>query len=292
MEVSSTFAGSSARDEHVEITWRQAMNFAAATGDNNPWYLDDTREGGIVASPMIASALTWPIAERTDALWDRQDFPYEVLQRQVHFTEMLVWHRLMRPGDRLTIRSKVAAIAPCRGGTLLTVRFEGIDEAGQPVFTECSGAFLRGIRCVDGPRGTETLPALPARTGDGQVLWMCPIAIDPLAAHVYDGCANIHFPIHISQQSARAVGLPRSILQGTATLAFAAREILNREFGGDPARLRMLACRFTGMVVPGTEIVVRLLERQAIENGQRVFFEVQDAAGRNAISDGVAESRE
>jgi hypothetical protein len=47
--------------------------------------------------------------------------------------------------------------------------------------------------------------------------------------YVYDGCTNIYFPIHTSVGFARMVGLPDIILQGTATLAYAARELADRE---------------------------------------------------------------
>ena len=43
------------------------------------------------------------------------------------------------------------------------------------------------------------------------------------------------------------MGLPGIIHQGTATLAYAVRELVNREARGNPALLKALACRFTGM---------------------------------------------
>lgn len=41
------------------IGWRQTTNYAAATHDMNPRYLDDEREGGIMAPPMFAVTLGW-----------------------------------------------------------------------------------------------------------------------------------------------------------------------------------------------------------------------------------------
>ena len=54
MQVSSSYVGSVSNPLEQEITWRHAMNFAAAVDDNNPIYFDDEREGGIIAPPMIA----------------------------------------------------------------------------------------------------------------------------------------------------------------------------------------------------------------------------------------------
>jgi acyl dehydratase len=46
-------------------------------------------------------------------------------------------------------------------------------------------------------------------------------------------------------------GLPGIILQGTATLAIALREIIEKEADGNSGRISSLFCRFTGMVLPG-----------------------------------------
>ncbi|MBN2311948.1 MAG: hypothetical protein JXR94_23420, partial [Candidatus Hydrogenedentes bacterium] len=180
------------------------------------------------------------------------------------------------------------AIAPRRGGTLLAIRFDAVDEAGAPVFTEYVGAFLRRVRCAGEATGEENLPEVPSFEPDGSPLWEVPIHIDPLAAHVFDGCGGLHFPIHTSKRFARSVGLPRTILQGTATLSLAVRELTNRELDGDPNRLRSLACEFTGLVLPGTPITVRVLGREQTGDTGRLFFDVLNAEEKKAITDGYA----
>ena len=54
VQVSSTFVGTTLKEYTADVTWRRTMNYAAGTGDMNPWYLDDEREGGIIAPPMFA----------------------------------------------------------------------------------------------------------------------------------------------------------------------------------------------------------------------------------------------
>ena len=73
-------------------------------------------------------------------------------------------------------------------------------------------------------------------------------------------------------------------MQGTCTLALAARELINREAGGDPTRLKTLSCRFSGMVRPGTTISVALKMR----NQEDLFFEVVNQEGEKAVSKGYA----
>jgi acyl dehydratase len=264
------------------------MNYAAATGDFNPCYFDDTQAEGVIAPPMMAVALTWQISGR---IWDylqAEDFPREVLLTQVHYTEHLRFHRPVRPGDHLLIRGKVAAIFPRKAGTLVVVRFDALDEREQPVFTEHIGGMMRGVRCLDGGAGSEDLPLLPEEAADEEGFWEAPLTVDPLAPFVYDGCTDIHFPIHTSAQFARDVGLPGIILQGTATLAFAVREMVNREAGGDPVQMQSLACRFTGMVLPGSIIRIRMTGIQEVADGRLVRFIVLNGGGEKAIRGGIA----
>ena len=122
MEISSKFVGMSLKTLASTITWRQTMNYAAATGDNQPLYFDDERPEGIIAPPMFAVAVTWPISERILDFIEAADFPQEIIFTQVHYTEDLSFYRPIRPGDHLLIRGKVSAILPHRSGTLVVLR--------------------------------------------------------------------------------------------------------------------------------------------------------------------------
>lgn len=139
MQLSAQFAGTPLRNRAVTVNWRHTMNYAAAVGDTNPVYFDDEREGGIIAPPMFCVALTWPISERLGEHIQADDFPEEVLSTQVHYTEHIEIHRPLRPGDRLTISGRIAAILPRPSGTHALIRFDATDAANTPVFTEHMG---------------------------------------------------------------------------------------------------------------------------------------------------------
>jgi len=285
MEIDSSLAGKTIAGLEREVTWRETMNYAAAVGDANPRYMDDTQ--GIVAPPLFAVAVTWPIMERIqDQLGGR--LPMEVIATMVHATEHLVFHRPIRPGDRLRVGGRVAAVLPGSAGTRFVLRLDATDTDGNAVFTEYAGALFRGVSCPDSGRGKEDIPDLPRRDEPASPLWECEIPIAREAAHLYDGCTDIVFPIHTSPAFARAVGLPDILLQGTATLALAAREILNREAQGTPERLREIACRFTGMVIPGTPIRLQLLRKEPDENGTDLHFRGLNGEGGIALHWGYA----
>ena len=100
----------------------------------------------LVAPPMFSVAVTWPVCERIWEYIQADGFPLEILVNLVHYTESLTFHRLATPGDRLTVKGRIAAITPHRAGTLIVLRLQAIDKRGDPVFTEHIGGLLRGAQ--------------------------------------------------------------------------------------------------------------------------------------------------
>lgn len=78
---------------------------------------------------------------------------------------------------------------------------------------------------------------------------------DKYLPHRYAGASGDFNPIHIDNDFAQAVGLPRNILHGLYSMAQVARA-QTEAAGGDPRSLRRLSVQFRGMGVPEEEIVV------------------------------------
>lgn len=287
MELNTRFVGTPLRSRSTIVNWRDTMNYAASVGDNNPVYFDDTRESGIIAPPMFCVALTWPVSERLGEHLESGSFPEEVIPTQVHYTEHIQIHRLVKPKDRLTISGKIAGIQPHRSGTHVIIRFDAADDHGALVFTEHIGGLMRGVRCTGDAVASENVPEIQRNKADADTMdWVQHLDIDPLLPYIYDGCTGIYFPIHTSIQFARSVGLPGIILQGTATLALAVREITNAFAGGDPTRIRTISCRFTDMVEPGTRISIKTKHLSEDARGKSIRFVVNKDNGNKAVRDG------
>jgi len=288
VEISSELTGTPLKDFVTGISWRRTTNYAAAINDVNPRYFDDERPDGLVAPPMFSVALTWPILERLWEFIELEHFPREILATQVHYSEHLKFHAPLKPGIKVRISGKIAAVLPHRAGTHMVIRLDAEDQNRKPLFTEHIGGMMRGVRCTDQGSGKETLPNVPEAEELAEPLWTQQVHIDPLLSYIYDGCSDIVFPIHTSPKFAHQVGLPGIILQGTATLALAAREILNKNADGNPSRLQELSCRFTGMVIPGTKITIQLLNSTRTKRSTNLFFQVLNNRGQKALGRGYA----
>lgn len=285
MNISSDIVGLQLKEYRTGITWRQTTNYAAAVGDMNPCFVDDCREAGIIAHPMFAVALSWPIVQN---LYDyvKLPFPPATLQTMVHYTECLDFNRPIQPGDKLVIRGTVAAVTPEKSGTHIVFKFAAFDQEEEPVYTEYTGAMLRGVGCDGLGRALPGVPGIGRGEDSQEHLWVAEVPISKEAPYIYDGCTNIVFGIHTSPRFAKSVGLPGILLQGTATLALAVSQVINREMTGEVTGIRSIRARFTGMVFPDSAIQVQLTKREMNDRRGELSFQVLNQHGQKAISDG------
>ena len=103
---------------------------------------------------------------------------------------------------------------------------------------------------------------------------------DKYLPHRYAGASGDFNPIHIDNDFAQMVGLPRNILHGLYTMAQVARA-QTEAAGSDPRTLRRLRVQFRGMGVPEEEIVVSGTVRE--RDGDSVLIDTEATQGENGI---------
>src|SRR3954453_8805992 len=81
------------------------------------------------------------------------------------------------------------------------------------------------------------------------------ITPDKYLPNRYAGASGDFNPIHIDDEFAKAVGLPRNILHGLYSMGLVAKANAALA-GGDPRSLKRLSVQFRGMGMPEQEIVV------------------------------------
>ncbi|MBI3965393.1 MAG: MaoC family dehydratase N-terminal domain-containing protein [Chloroflexi bacterium] len=287
MPLSTAIVGSQVGEHVTHVTPRRIMAYAAGLSDYNARYFDDTRGEPLVAPPVFGVTLDWPLQERVAALMQLD--PVEARQA-VHASHDMAFHRPVRAGDVLTTRGQVIGVEERSAGTYAVTRYETSDGSGEPVLTVYYGRLFRGVGATGEPRWVERPPAQPssgsgADSGPG---WTSEIPIAPGLPHVYSECADIYNPIHTELSVAKAAGLPDIILHGTATLALAAREVVDRVCGGDPARLKRIAARFAAMVLPGTTIRMEGSPGAAVDGVTPYRVVVFNASDQLALRDSFA----
>jgi acyl dehydratase len=110
---------------------------------------------------------------------------------------------------------------------------------------------------------------------------------DKYLPHRYAGASGDFNPIHIDDEFAKAVGLPRNILHGLYSMGLVAKANAALA-GGDPRALKRLSVQFRGMGMPEQEIVVSGTVKSA-ENGRVVVDTVAAQGDTQIIKNAEAE---
>jgi acyl dehydratase len=289
MPVPSDLVGASTEPLTRPVDARWLMAYAAGVGDGAPCYLDTRRPGGIVGHPVFPVCLEWDPVLAAGALASPDVLRRDEVVRGVHATHDLQIHRLVRPDDVLTTTATVTGVERRRPGAYQTIRLDTTDVDGDLVATTVMGSLFLGVE-VDGPdRPDDAVRSTAPPSTATKPTWTRSRRVTATAAHVYTECSRIWNPIHTDPAVAAAAGLPGLILHGTATLAMAITEVVERCAAGDPSRVSRISARFGAMVLMPSAITIEVVG--GASDGERedvigVGFAVRNEAGALAISHG------
>jgi acyl dehydratase len=103
---------------------------------------------------------------------------------------------------------------------------------------------------------------------------------DKYLPHRYAGASGDFNPIHIDDELAKAVGLPRNILHGLYSMGLVAKANAAAA-DGNPRALKRLSVQMRGMGVPEAEIVVTGTVKSA--EGNRVVIDTVAQQGDTTL---------
>jgi acyl dehydratase len=251
--------------------------YAAATNDLAPQAVS-----GEVAPPVYAIVPAFGGGGRGVIV---EEHRAELAGRLVHGEQWMVFHRPIRAGDELEVRSAAVGIHAKSSGVTVISKSQTTSAEGL-VNEQYVTIFYRGAHS-DLDVG-EVAPTLKAVAGDdpGQLLAAITYPVDLDQPVRYADAAGDHNRIHLDDAFARSVGLPGVIVHGMCTLAFAGRAVRAALADPAPAGLTQLGARFTRPLLPGDELTTRVYARG--DGDQSVRFECVDQAGNTVLGAGYA----
>lgn len=213
--------------------------FADAVGERDPELLR-----GDVIAPTYPIVLGWEsqslvldAAVSSDLLW-------------LHGEQAFVYQRPIRAGMQVRNRTRVAAVAPKRTGTSITLETEILD-VDTVCCTQLFTLFVVGHQME--ASGAAPRPSVPSLE-QAAVLGQATDTIDVDQPQRYAAASGDDYGIHLDDEIARAFGLPGRIVHGMTTLAMAARVVRDiASLAGHPC-LNSLGGRFAAPVLPGAQI--------------------------------------
>jgi acyl dehydratase len=266
------------REFKVEVERTKA--YAAATNDPIPAHVN-----GEVAPPVFAVVPIWDVMGGAVGLVT----PAEALPFVVHGEQDMHFHRPIAPG--MVLRSKAAPVGVhVKGsGTAVVSRMETRDSDGALVNEQYSVTFFRGISDGDGKGDPAPDHRFPEDVRPAEPVAMSSQTFDKDQTFRYSDASGDTVPIHLDEEFAKSVGFPGIIIHGLCTMAFTSWAAIENLAGGDTARLKRLAVRFSKPVFPGQEMTTRFWNAGERDGITAYAYETTSDAGDVVIKDGVAE---
>jgi acyl dehydratase len=255
--------------------------YAAATNDPIPAHA----KGG-VAPPVFAVVPIWEAMGGAVGLVT----PAEAMPFVVHGEQDMHFHQPIVPGMVLRSRAAPIGVHVKGSGTTVVTHMETRDGDGDLVNEQYSVTFFRGIS--EGEGAGEQAPAhrFPEEVRSAEPVAVASQTFDEDQTYRYSKASGDTVPIHLDDEFAKSVGLPGIIIHGLCTMAFTSWAAVQNLAGGDTARLKRLAVRFSKPVLPGQEITTRFWNSGGAEGATTYAYETATAADNDVvIKDGVAE---
>jgi acyl dehydratase len=281
MPLSTTMVGASTEAFTHDVDARWIMSYSAGLADRNPRYLD-TQAGTVVAHPVFPVCLEWPVILSSRHLPGYEASTPAESARGVHAAHDLHLFRPIRAGERLTTHATIIGLRRIKPGAASTTRLDTVDASGALVCRTYQLGISRDVDVIGEANDIEQAPDVPQLNSPWKEAQRFPIPVTAGAAHVYTECARIWNPIHTDRKVALAAGLPDIILHGTATMALAVSQLVDRYLGGDPTRVRRLGGRFTAMVLMPSTLTLDV----SGDERNTLFFRVLTQDAQPAFSQG------
>lgn len=230
------------------VTAEATRAYALAVNDENPAYFDEDTRAGLIAHPMfvIVAAAPSEIQPLSDEkLTGPSD---EFFRRMVRGDNDITWNEVIQPGDVLTSSSVVSGVEQKSNGELLRIDVS-LRRDGREVARVGCGYFLRSDDPKTNPKGAGSSPQ-----PRGPVVHAVDMTVAADQPRRYAEASGDRNPIHLDEQTARLFGHPGIILQGSCTMAFTAKAVIDQFCDGNPARLKRLRVRYARPVMPGDTV--------------------------------------
>jgi acyl dehydratase len=296
-DVDSSPVGAAATDgsglpavEHT-VDERRLRAFAAGIGDLSAPLFDLDSPDGIVAHPVFPVVLEWPIVAAGPPGLGLDD---DAVHAGLHVSHEIAWRRPIRPGDALRTTGRVEILEQRSAGLLAVFALVTTGVDGELVVESRQGILYRGSTLPADADGADAPPARPPRPQPPAAAQpsddVATFRVDEADATIYSECSGIWNPIHTDPRAARAAGLPRPVLHGTATLARVVSALIETRLEGDPTRVARLACNFTAPISPGGRVTVSATQLQPLPGGrQSLTFTARKDEGSPILDDGFIE---
>jgi len=254
--------------------------FALAINDDNPLYLS-----GAAVPP------TYAVVPVFRAYLDLASLPAPAavgMRGGVHSEHDLYIHSPIQPGTHLRTVAERWSVTTSKPGMGVAVRLTSTDDHGALVLEQYWSTLFLG-EVTGGDQGPVLADHSFPDTARDRPVGTAVVHTTRDQTYRYAGASGDRAIIHVSDESASAMGFPRKFNQGLGTLGVTSRGLVELAAGGDPRRVRRIAVRFSAPTFPGDDIEVSVFEAGRTVDGRLAYAFEAVSAGRTVLRHGRIE---
>jgi acyl dehydratase len=274
MGLNAELVGKEYPEGTYEVTAEAIQKYAAATNEDNPAFTGD--------DPPIPPAFSIvPAGTGIGNVVMDSDLGVN-LPLMVHGEEDHVFHKPIKAGDKLSVKSTLESVEVKDSGETFTIETSLTNQNGELAGEVRTLMFIRGT----GKSRSSSADSKP----EPKIAFESNQKVDADQTYRYAEASGDRNPIHIDEEFAKNMaGLPGIILHGMCTMAFASKAVLDGACGGDPARLKRIKVRFSKPVFPGQVLTTRGWVEGQSDGITTYGFETLNPDGSAVIRNGTAE---
>lgn len=282
VKLNRDFLGKEYNTEPQLVEPNSIRQFALATNETNPLYLNQKSNDDVVLPPLYPVVFLPPILSQLVNDGDAMGLD---IMRVVHAQHRMSWREVLRSGDEIRTSAKIINMEQRGVNNILDLQIHCKRE--ETIVVEMKYRLL-----VRGKKKTrKEKPADVVQSAEkGKLLAKQTIVVTNDQGVRYAQASGDHNPLHTSDEIAKSVGLPGAILHGLCTMALASQVLVEELLDGDPKRLKSMEVRFSKPVYMDQVITTEVYDAGIRDDGVRiVHFESRDAKNIPVLVRGVAE---
>ncbi len=282
VKLNRDFLGKEYNTEPQLVKPNSIRQFALATNETNPQYLNQKSNDAVVPPPLFPVVFLLPILSQLVNDGDAMGLD---IMRVVHAQHRMSWREVLCSGDEIRTSAKIINMEQRGVNSVLDLQIHCRRE--ETIVVEMKYRLLvRGKKKERKEKPADIVQAPEKR----KLLAKQTMVVTDDQGVRYAQASGDHNPLHTSDEIAKSVGLPGAILHGLCTMAFASQVLVNELLEGDPRRLKSMEVRFSRPVFMNQVITTEVYDVGIKDDRVHVvFFESRDAKDIPVLVHGVAE---
>ncbi len=257
--------------------------FSLATNEKNPRHLNAESDIEIVPTPIYPVVFLPPILSQL--VDDGEEMGLNIL-RAVHAEHKMTWKEILHPGDQINTIARISLMEQLGINEVLGMEIRLM--RGDVTVVEMDyRLIIRGEK----KKGKEKPASVTPEPEKRNVLAKGTSVVTEDQGVRYAQASGDHNPIHTSDEIAKSVGLPGTILHGLCTMSLASQVLVEELMDGDSKRLKSMEVRFSSPVFMDQILTTEIYSGASKDEG-RVHFETRDARNVPVLVHGIAEFME